>query len=471
MASIRISSPPAPSVFAQGAQIGLTLISVPQAASQTFTVLETAPGQGTLSAGTFSSGALANSPFLFDAVAAFQPAANPATQSSKIVLTVTRKTTAQLGFDPAEAAALNAILAALPNSPNIEQVVLAQTTEAGLKGAFDQLLPDQGQGLFEALDAAAEAISDLTSTSTTSDAPPGQSLWLQEVNERVNRTGVQTLGSNTKLLGLIGGYEVPAAGGAIGVDLAYFNAQEQDTTAAIGEHTVASMVEVGAYARRSFGPLTVAANGGVGYSWFTADRVFAAPGVFETASSGWHGLFADAHAEVSYVPHFGRFYVGPELSMDYLVLREGAHSEGDSGTRVRPSMSPAATAHSSAAGRWSCWGRNSAAMRGCAPRFAAAIATSSPAASATPSPASPADRPSVLLPIPRPAAGPPSACRSSRVRPTPTSLSRVTPISATASRGMTFSSPAAPSSSVAAGPALLTRPPLVRHLAAIAGAP
>ncbi len=322
------------SVFAQGAQVGLTLASLPTALSQTFTILKTVPGQGTLSAGTFTSGAVANTPFLFNAVASFDPAANPATQSSKIDLTVTRKTTAELGFDKAEASALNAVLAALPQSPNIEQVILAQTTQSGLKGAFDQLLPDQGQGLFEALDAAAEAVSNLTSANPIAAGaaqPPGPSLWLQEVNERVDRSGLQTLGSDAKLLGLVGGYERPAAGGALGVDVAYFNAQEEDTNAAVGEHVVASLVEVGAYYRRSHGPFTISARGGIGYGWFSSDRKFLAPGVVETASSDWNGLMADGHFGASYEQHFGRFYAGPELTVDYLMLREGSHKETGGG--------------------------------------------------------------------------------------------------------------------------------------------
>ncbi len=317
------------SVFTQGAQIGLTLASLPASLSQTFTILQTVPGQGTLSAGTFTSGTTANAPFLFNVSAVAAPAANPATGASTIQLTITRKTTAELGFNNAEASALNAVLAALNNTPSIEQVVLAQTTEAGLKGAYDQLLPDQGQGLFEALDAAAEAVSDLTSTNPNggSAPPPGPSLWLQEVNERVNRSGLETVGSNTKLLGLVGGYERPAAGGALGLSLAYFNDQEQDTAAAVGEHVVASMVEAGAYYRRTAGPITIAVRGAVGYSWFSSIRRFVAPGVVENASSNWGGLFADAHAQVSYEHHFGRYYAGPELTADYLMLQEGAHDE------------------------------------------------------------------------------------------------------------------------------------------------
>ncbi|MGH7009359.1 MAG: autotransporter outer membrane beta-barrel domain-containing protein, partial [Caulobacteraceae bacterium] len=325
------------STFAPGAQVGLALLSLPSGLTQTFTILSTVPGQGTLAAGSFSGSSLTNAPFLFNVQAAYQPSANPAAQPSTIALTVTRKSASQLGFNAAEGSSLNAVLAALPQNPAIESVILSQTTQSGLKSAYDQLLPNQGEGLFEALDAAAEAITNLTAANPNPNgAQSGQpSLWLQEVNERVNRAGINTLASNSKLFGLVGGYERPAAGGAVGVSLAYLNAQEQDTNAAVGEHVVASMVEAGAYYRRSAGPLTLAARAAGGYAWFSSNRQFIAPGILDVAFGGWNGLFADAHAEASYEPRFGRFYAGPELNLDFLYLHEGGYTEtGDSGLNL-----------------------------------------------------------------------------------------------------------------------------------------
>ncbi len=321
------------STFATGAQVGLTLQSLQIAPSQVYTIVETVPGQGTLTAGTFGTGLLNNAPFLYTAAASFVPAGDPNIDPSEIQLTVTRRTTAQLGFNAAEAGALDAVLNALPNDPNIQKVILAQTTEAGLKSAYDQLLPDQGQGIFEALDAATQAISSLAGT--TPDAGvrvAGSSLWLQEVNERVDRDGLDTLGSSSKLLALVGGYErMGVAGGALGLSVAYFNAQESDAAAAVREHVVGSMVEGGLYYRRAAGPLTVSARGAIGYSWFSGDRRFVAPGAINNATSSWSGLFYDAHVGAGYEVRLGRFYARPEVSVDYLRLNEGAHAETGGG--------------------------------------------------------------------------------------------------------------------------------------------
>jgi hypothetical protein len=248
-------------------------------------------------------------------------------------LTVSRRTPAQLGFDAAEGSALNAVLAAIPANASIEQAVLAQTTEAGLKSVYDQLLPDQGQGIFEALDAAAQAISSFTGT--TPDAGtrvPGTSLWLQEVNERVQRDGVSTLGSESQLLGLVAGWEHSGVnGGAIGFTLAYLNAQEVDDAAAVGAHVVGSMVEAGAYYRRAAGPFTMSLRGAAGYSWFGDQRRFISADAFDSASSNWGGVFFDGHAGAAYEFTFGRYFARPEISADYLRLDEGAHTDTGGG--------------------------------------------------------------------------------------------------------------------------------------------
>ena len=314
------------STFTQGAQVGLTLATLQTAPSQTYVVVETT-GAGTISAGTFAAGGGSVAPFLYSEQANYVPAATG--QPAEITVTAGLKTQSQLGFTNAEESALNAVLTAAPANTAVEAALLAQTTQAGLRSVYDQLLPNQGQGLFDALDKAAQSVSGLTST--TPDAGTriaGSSLWLQEVNERVRRTGIETQGSESKLLGLVAGYErMGPAGGAVGLTLAYYNAEEAETAQQVGGNVVASMVEAGAYYRRAVGGLTFAARGAGGYAWFSGERRLIAPGVAETANSSWGGYFVDGHASLAYEQRLGRFYARPEVSADYLRLHEGGHSE------------------------------------------------------------------------------------------------------------------------------------------------
>ena len=329
------------STFANGAGLGLTLLSIPTALSTTYTVLQTVPGQGTLSAGTLSNSAVSAAPWLFSTTASYVAAANPAVDPSLLQLTVTRKSAAQLGFNAAEASALDAVLAAAPGNASVQNALLNRTTEAGLKPVYDQLLPSQGQGLFEALDAAAQAEGALTGVApSASNRVAGTSLWLQEVNERVDRTGVQTDGSFTKLFGIIGGVEhTGALGGSAGLTLAYFNANELDHASQIGTGVVASVVEAGGYYRRSVGHFTMSARAGAGYAWFSDHRVFVATTTVNSSTTGaelranstWGGVFFDGHFGTSYEQPFGRFYARPEVSADFLELNEGSHTDSGGG--------------------------------------------------------------------------------------------------------------------------------------------
>ncbi|HTX47855.1 MAG TPA: autotransporter outer membrane beta-barrel domain-containing protein, partial [Caulobacteraceae bacterium] len=185
----------------------------------------------------------------------------------------------------------------------------------------------------DALEAATEKISDLT------DQPPdagtriaGTSAWLQEVDTTVKRNDGETLGSTDVAFGLVGGLEkMGKAGGALGVTLAYLNIQDAGTYEPIGGQLVTNLVEVGGYYRRAWGNLRISARAAGGYAGFDENRMFVTTGVSETSKGQWNGYFADAHAGASYEVHFGRFYVRPELSADYLYLNEDAHSEAGAG--------------------------------------------------------------------------------------------------------------------------------------------
>ena len=266
-------------------------------------------------------------PFLYNEQANYVPAS--VGQPAEITVTAALKTQSQLGFSNAEESALNAVLTAAPANATIESALLSQTTQTGFRAIYDQLLPNQGQGLFDALDKAAQSVSSLTSTNPDAGTRvAGSSLWLQEVNERVKRDGIQTQGSYSKLLGIIGGYErMGPAGGAVGLTLGYYNVEESEAAQQVGGNVVASVVEGGGYFRRATGNLTVAARGAGGYAFFSGERRLVASGIAEQANSNWGGYFVDGHASVAYEQKFGRFYARPELSADYLRLHESGHSE------------------------------------------------------------------------------------------------------------------------------------------------
>jgi len=315
------SGPDGKASFADGAQIGLTLNGLQSAQSATYVFVHTS-GAGQLSVGNLGQTALADAPFLFSTTTSVN--------GGDLDVTLARKTAAQLGFNRSESAAYDAIFAALLRDNAAGAAIAAQTTREGLVGLYDQLVPDQGLGTFSALEMATQRVASLTETPPTPgpQQTAGSSLWLQEVNERVNRqTNPDTLGSSGKVLGLIGGYEVRGAGGgALGLTISYLNIQDESIAAAVGAHLVTNFIEGGVYYRRSFGNLRFSLRGAGGYAWFKDNREFLTTGLSESAVAKWTGFFADAHAGAAYEQRvFSRFYVRPELSADYLYLSENAH--------------------------------------------------------------------------------------------------------------------------------------------------
>jgi hypothetical protein len=321
-----------PSTFAQGAQLGISLLSFPTTTQQTFVILQTT-GSGTLSAGTFATNSVGNAPFLYYANATYVPATASGDPAS-LDVTVTQKTPAELGFNTAEGNALQAVIAAAPSNAAIESALLSQTTQSGLRSVYDQLLPNQGEGLFDALDAAAQSVSSLTSSPPDNGVRvAGTSLWLQEVNEQVSRSGIDSPGSYTKLAGVVAGWEhLGIAGGAVGMTLSYMNDSEVPSAAQLGSGVVGNLVEASLYYRRSIGGLTVSARGGFGGAFFSSDRLFLATGTTLNARASYDGYFYDGHFGVAYSQKLGHFYIRPELSADYIDMYTDGYSETSNGT-------------------------------------------------------------------------------------------------------------------------------------------
>ncbi len=320
------AGPDGTATFADGARIGISLDAIQGAFTATYVIVHTS-GIGQLSVGDLGGVSVLNAPFLYTATAQ--------QDGGDLDVILQLKSASQLGFNKSESAAYNAVFAAAQNDSKIGDALVAQTTQSGLTSLYDQLLPDQNIGTFEALEAATQQISQLTGQVPDAGTHiAGGSAWLQEVNQRVDReTDNSTLGSNDSVLGMVAGYERSGAGGgAVGLTLAYLNISDVGSATSIGGHLVTDVVEGGAYYRRAIGGFTFSARGAGGYTWFNERRVFLTTGVSESSEGQWNGFFGDAHAGASYEAHFGRFYVRPELSVDYLYMKSQAHSDVGGGT-------------------------------------------------------------------------------------------------------------------------------------------
>lgn len=308
--------------LATGAKIGLTVTDLIDG-PQSYTIIQTAPGG--LTAGTLDQSLLGNSPFIFVARARADTAAGT------VSVDLRQRTAAEMNLTRNQGAALDAVYKALGNDDVIRDSFLNADTRDEFLDLYDQMLPDQGEGLFSSLDMLSRTVSRLTATRPDLTQRYGpDSFWIQEVNVQVMRETGVTIGSETKTFGFAGGYEAMGPdGGALGATLAFISAEEKDDVAQVGEETDIALLEAGVYWRRSIGKFTVNARGAGGYAWLNGDRVFVDPSrnVVETANAEWNGLTFVGSLSGSYEAQFGRYYVRPTASLDYLYLREGERTE------------------------------------------------------------------------------------------------------------------------------------------------
>lgn len=311
--------------FASGAQVGVVLTDL-LAGPETFTVVQA----GTLTAGSLDQSLLGNSPFLYVAEARADMT------TDEIYIDVRRRTAAEMQLNPSQTAAFNAVYEALGEDDDIRDSFLNVTDRKEFLQLFDQMLPDQGEGLFASLDMTSRGIARLTGVRPDLRQRYGpDSFWIQEINVGVMREAGVTLGSETQAFGFIGGYEsMGDDGGALGATLAYMNAEERDDVAQVGEQTNISLVEAGVYWRRASGPFMFSVRGAAGYGFFEGQRKFVDPalGVVRSATAEWGGYTFSANAMASYEARFGRFYLRPTLSVDYFYLNEGERAEDGTST-------------------------------------------------------------------------------------------------------------------------------------------
>lgn len=314
--------------IAAGANLGLVLNNLLTTAT-TFEVIKA----DALTAGDIGQDLLGDAPYLYVAKA-YQ-------SGNSIDIDVRRRTAGEAGMTGNQAAAYDAVFAALAKNDDIAGAFLNQNTRDGFYNLYNQMLPDQGLGMVSALQAVNQQISAATAIRPDlGDRYGPDSIWVQQINTMVRREDGEDQGSDTQALGFVAGYEAMGdAGGALGVTLAVVSIEEHDTTAKVGEQTTNTMVQAGLYWRRAIGGWRFNLGGGAGYGWLTGDRSFYsedadADGVADVAVTNvahWNGVMANAFAGLAYEQKLGRYFVRPEARADYVYFSEEKRSETGGG--------------------------------------------------------------------------------------------------------------------------------------------
>ncbi|CAN7181198.1 autotransporter domain-containing protein [Phenylobacterium sp. LjRoot225] len=304
--------------LADGAKVDVALKSLVRGA-KSFEILHAQ----TLQAGQAAT-ALDGAPFLY------QASLRTEVQAGSVYLDLRPKTAAEIGLNRSGAQAYAAVFDVLDRNPAIEAAVLAQTTQAGFTGLYDQMLPDHSGGALMSAAAISSAISSATAA-PMSTGQAGTGVWAQEITFGLRRDRDQAQGYKADGFGLAAGMDLLGDRHALGLTASLVTADYKDRGAAAGEQVSMNLASGGLYWRLNNGPLQAQARAGLGYVWFTSKRRLVGPDLSLETKSDWTGWTADAHAGASYALRLGAFSARPEVSVDFVRLSESGHRERGGG--------------------------------------------------------------------------------------------------------------------------------------------
>lgn len=309
---------------ASGAKIGLRLNSLLQG-SATYTLVRA----DHLTTGAIDTSLLGAVPFLYKSSLQTDAAAGT------ITATLSRKTAAELALPTTSAGAYDALVVAVNKDLGLRGALLAQSDRAGLIGLYNQLLPNHSGSIFNvsaaAIDAFARPIDE------RQDARGG-GFWIQEINlglSAANRP--DDPGYDGWSLGAIAGYELPAT--SLGIFGATFGASTNTiypNKTDSSEDLHSNMIDGGVYWRASRGGFTLNAKVGADYLKVSSARVVEVLGgdglaVNRRSTGQWSGYGLSTRVAASYEARFGRYYIRPIATIDYLRLMEGSYTEAGGG--------------------------------------------------------------------------------------------------------------------------------------------
>lgn len=310
--------------IASGAKIGVRLDSILQT-SATYTLIHATQ----LNAGAIDSSLLGSVPFLYDS------SLQTNTAAGTVTATLSRKSAAELGLPSTTAGAYEALIKNIGKDTGLEGALLAQTTRPGLINLYNQLLPNHSGSVFN---IAAASISAFSRPLDDRQDPIGGGFWLQETNLGIFYDGKKDdPGYKGWSVGAVGGYEIPrTALGILGVTFGVSANQLYPDNVDAAEDLHTTLMDAGIYWRASRGGFSASARVGGDYMKVSSKRVVEVLGgdglaVSRTANGDWSAYGFNVRGAVSYEKRFGRYYLRPQLSLDYLRLMEDGYTEAGGG--------------------------------------------------------------------------------------------------------------------------------------------
>jgi len=247
---------------------------------------------------------------------------------------IQRKTATELNLRRSEAAAYDAVFAAIQGNTQLSSLFLGYTDRNSTLLHYREMLPDHQGGVFDVLTQGARSMAP-TQAATPWAQLGHVSLWVQQGIWDEHQRANQTPGNGGSGWGLTGGADVAIGEGSsrIGVSLGYIHGSVRNSS---DNEVTANQFGGGVHWLSDWGNLHLAAYVNGGYVRLHEKRFFS--GASDTSAAvltsvgSWNGINIATGAKASYEATMGAFYVRPSGELTYNRLSEGKHTESGGGT-------------------------------------------------------------------------------------------------------------------------------------------
>ena len=273
-----------------------------------------------------------------DAETALVPYLYKATVSSTantVNVTLGRKTATEMELNRSEAAAFDAVYAALSNDERVESAFLGITDGENFRTSLRQLLPDHAGGTFQAVTQGTRTFGRMLDDPTGPFKDEGKwGYWINQIVWGVEKGRGDTAAYETSGWGIGGGGEIKTGLGSFGASVAYLWGRNRDGETA--NQVTANQIELAGYWRFKSGRFRATARGSMGFVDLEGKRRFEGlddgEAVTLTANSDRSARLYSAMGTVSYDwVSKGGISFRPVLSLDYFRLKENGYTETGGG--------------------------------------------------------------------------------------------------------------------------------------------
>jgi hypothetical protein len=256
-------------------------------------------------------------------------------------------------------------LGAPGSDADLRDLFLGETTQTDFVRNYNQLMPVPAGATLLSLASGTREVSRAIADSRPMADPGETTGWTQEINYYADHGADGGIGFRTHGTGVASGIERGTPFGAFGVSLA-FSSGDMKTPDQIGASDLgATDYEVGGYWRYAFGGFRAWARADAGYATFNSTRDFidnptvpltqestttttttdpttgkttstqtvninSTSALTRTATGNWNGYTLGAAGGLSWEKHFlQRYYVKPEVSVEYYYLNESGYTENN----------------------------------------------------------------------------------------------------------------------------------------------